>query len=79
MNNKKNYLIQIASILVLIYAIFFKAKGDLTDLFSLIVIAYLMLSFLIEDKKTRVVHELFSITIFIMVWILGYGFDYFKF
>jgi hypothetical protein len=78
MKNKKHYAIQIISLTLLIYAVFFSATEDLTGRFSIIVISYLMLSFLIEDKKIRIIHLILSVFVYIAINVLGYWFNYFE-
>lgn len=77
MENNNKYLIQATSIILLVYGIFSIGKDDLANRFSIIVIAFLLTSFLIEDKRVRNIHRVAGILIFVMIWILGYGFDYF--
>ena len=70
--NKQNskYLIQLLSILFVFTGIFSIVKDDLTSGLSMIAMGYLALGFLIEDKRSKNIHIISSIIIFVLIQIL---------
>jgi hypothetical protein len=78
MERKRKFTVLFVSLLLLTTAIFEKKIDDMTGRLTMIIIAYSMLSLLIEDKTLNKILRISSVVIFAMIWILGKGFNYFK-
>jgi hypothetical protein len=72
-------LVIITISICILYVIVYPWKGDMTFRFSTILVANTLHGFLYDDIKLRKINALVSIIILIIVFILGFGFDYFKF
>lgn len=68
-----------AIVICLLFVIFYPWKGDMTIRFSTILGANSLQSYLYNDKKLGKINSIISLIIIIVVFILGFGFDYFKF
>jgi len=71
--------ILIGSTLMLIIIVFFKWDGDMTFRFSSVVILFNLIGLQFVDKKIKKISQIISISAFLLVLILGFWFDYFKY
>jgi Na+(H+)/acetate symporter ActP len=71
--------ILISSTLILIIIVFFKWEGDMTFRFSSVVLLFNSIGLQFVDKKLKKISQIISIIAFLLVLILGFGFNYFKY
>lgn len=69
----------IASIIILIIVVFFRWEGDMTFRFSSVVLLFSFIGLQFTDNKLKKISKIVSIITFLIVLILGLGFDYFKY
>lgn len=79
MSMKTNKFLLILTIVIcLLYAIFYPKKDDMTLRFSIVLVANSLHGFLYNDINLRKINAIISLVIMIIVFILGFGFDFFK-
>ena len=78
MNSNKVLTIS-AIVICLLFAIFYPWKGDMTLRFSTVLAANTLHGSLYNDAKLRRINAIISLIIIIIVFILGFGFDYFRY
>jgi hypothetical protein len=69
----------ILNLLILSYVIFSNSFGDMTNRFAALIIFNASQGQLYSDKKIRQINWVVSIFLIILIYILGYKFDYFKY
>jgi hypothetical protein len=74
----QNLNILVLNLLILCYVIFHKFHSDMTFRFSMLIIFNVIQGSFFADKKLRQINYAISIVIVIVIFILGYKFDYFK-
>lgn len=77
--NSNKILTVLAIVICLLFAIFYPWKGDMTIRFSTLLVANSLHGYLYSDNKLRKINSIISLIIIIVVFILGFGFDYFNF
>jgi hypothetical protein len=80
-NNMKinKILVLITIAILLLYVILYPFKGDMTLRFSSIFVANSLHGFLYENIKLRKLNAIISLIFLIILSVLGFGFDYFKY
>jgi hypothetical protein len=78
MKTNKIYVL-IAIAVLLLYVILYPWKGDMTLRFSSILVANSFHGYLYDNIKLRKLNAIISLVIVIILFILGFGFDYYKF
>jgi len=63
----------------LLFVLFFHWRGDMTLRFSTIVLINSLQGSLYMDKKIKRINQFISLVLVIVVFILGFCFDYFKY
>lgn len=72
-------IILIGSTLILIIIVFFKWEGDMTFRFSSVVLLFNFIGLQFANKKIKRISQVISIIAFLLVLILGFCFNYFKY
>ncbi len=67
------------STFLLFVVIFFQWKDDMMFRFSSVVLIYYLGGLQYSDKKIQKINQLISVIVLLLVFILGFGFNYFKY
>lgn len=76
---KKENSIIFANTILLVLVLFYPWKEDMTFRFTTVIFIYFNGLLLIPDKRIQLANKLISIIAFLLVLILGFWFNYFKY
>lgn len=78
MDKNKNFTM-LVNLVLLILILFFKWQGDMTFRFSTILVLNSLHGQFYSDMKLRRINTIVSLVLIVIVFVLGFFYDYYKF